>query len=222
MPVRRRPIEIGAERGRLLVSTTCRQVDEARLDRGLSYAALGRELGLSGQQVARICQGRVASVSLARLARVSALVGLELAARTFPGGQPLRDGAQVALLTRLRARASTAVRWETEVPVTTDPVDGRADMRAWDAVIHGPSWSVGIEAETNLRDVQALLRRLALKKRDGDVAGGVILALSDSRHHRAVVRAAGPALRDAFPVDARKALARLGRGEAPGDAIVLL
>jgi transcriptional regulator with XRE-family HTH domain len=222
MPVRRRPIELGSDRGRFLVSTICRQIDEARLDRGLSYAALGRAIGKSGQQVARTCQGRSPNVSLVLLARLAAIVGLELAGRTFPGGQPLRDGAQRALLERLRARVSLSTRWEVEVPVVLEPVEDRTDLRAWDAVVSSSDWRAGIEAETNVRDLQALLRRLALKKRDGDVKGGVVLALSDSRHHRELVRAAGPAFASAFPVPARQALARLRLGEAPGDAVLLL
>lgn len=220
MPVRRHPIDVGWDRARLILSSTCRQIDESRIDRGLSYAALGRGVGLSGQQVARICQGRVPSVSLVLLARLAALVGLELAARTFAGGQPLRDGGQQALLARFRARLGGGIRWRVEVPVVQDSSNSRPDLRAWDVVLVGPDWRAGVEGETNVRDVQALIRRIALKQRDGNVPGGVVLVLNDSRHHRDVVKEG--LLRDAFPVDARRALAKLARGEAPGNAVVLL
>lgn len=73
-----------------------------------------------------------------------------------------------------------------------------------------------------MRDVQALLRRLALKQRDGDVEGGVLLVLNDSRHHRELLQWHGAILREAFPIGAREALARLSRGQAPGSAIVLI
>lgn len=220
MPVRRHPIEIGWDRARFLLNATCRQIDEARVDRGLSYAALGRAVGRSGQQVARICHGRVQSVPLVLLVRLAALVGLELAARTFPGGQPLRDGGQQALLARFRARLGGGIGWQVEVPVVDEVAVNRPDLRAWDAVLTGRSWRAGVEAETNVRDAQALIRRLALKQRDGAVDGGVVLVLNDSRHHRDLVRAG--VFRDAFPVDARPALARLHHGEAPGNAVVLL
>jgi len=38
MPVRRGPIEIGSDRARFLVATLCRQIEEARLDRGTALA----------------------------------------------------------------------------------------------------------------------------------------------------------------------------------------
>lgn len=220
MPVRRDPIDIGAERARLLLATVCRQIEDARVDRGLSYAALGRALGLSGQQIARICQGRVARVPLTTLARLAALVGLELAARTFPGQQPLRDGGQLALLARFRQRIGSRLAWRVEVPVVRDSRE-RPDLRAWDAVIGGQGWQAGVEAETNVRDVQALIRRLALKRRDGEV-NSVVLVLNDSRHHRELMRSSDSSLRAAFPVGPRQALRRLARGESPGDSIVLL
>jgi transcriptional regulator with XRE-family HTH domain len=220
MPVRRHPIDVGWDRARLLLASTCRQIDEARVDRGLSYASLGRAVGLSGQQVARICRGRVPTAPLTMLARLATLVGLELAARTFPGGQPLRDGGQQALLARFRARLGPAIGWQVEVPVVNDPLGNRPDLRAWDAVLVGADWRAGIEAETNVRDAQALIRRLALKQRDGKMHGGVVLVLNDSRHHRGLMRA--EVFRDAFPGSARAALASLQRGEAPGNAVVLL
>lgn len=223
MPVRIRPVEVRIRRGRQLVASICREIEDARVDRGLSYAALGRALGISGQQAARICQGRSPRVAIARLTELCALVGLDLAARTFPGGQPLRDGAQQALLGRLRLRIGAATRWCDEVPVVAAAAAGaRPDRRAWDAVISGQGWQAAVEAETNVRDVQALLRRLALKQRDGDVEGGVLLVLNDSRHHRELLQWHGAILREAFPIGAREALARLSRGQAPGSAIVLI
>jgi transcriptional regulator with XRE-family HTH domain len=222
MPVRRGPIELGKDRGRHLVVSVCHQVEDARIDRGLSYAALGRALGLTGQQVARICQGRSPLVALDLLARLAALVGLELAARAYPAGQPLRDGAQRALLERFRARLGRELRWQTEVPVAPNAVDGRPDLRAWDVVIAGPGWRAGVEAETHVGDAQSLLRRLALKQRDGDVAGGLVLVLNDSRHHRELLRSMSGEMSAAFPIEARVALRRLARGEAPGSAVVLI
>jgi transcriptional regulator with XRE-family HTH domain len=222
MPVRLSAIEIGKDRGRQLVVSVCRQIEDARIDRGLSYAALGRALGLTGQQVARICQGRSPMVALDRLARLAALVGLELAARTYPAGQPLRDGAQRALLERFRARLAVNVRWQTEVPVVPRGADGRPDLRAWDAVVAGRGWRAGVEAETHVGDAQALLRRLALKERDGDVTGGLVLVLSDSRHHRELLRSMAKEISASFPVESRIAMRRLGRAEAPGSAVVLL
>ncbi len=103
-----------------------------------------------------------------------------------------------------------------EVPVTNDP----ADRRAWDSVLDTQPLPTHVEAETQLRDVQAVQRRLALKKRDGE-PGRLILLVADTRANRAVLRS-NP-FGDAFPVTASSALAALARGNDPGgDAIVVL
>jgi hypothetical protein len=96
------------------------------------------------------------------------------------------------------------------------------DLRAWDAVIGGPGWSVPIDAETRVRDVQALARREALKRRD-DGAATMILLVADTRHNRQVLRLAKMHLVGDFPIDGRVVVAALSRGEPPsGSAIVLM
>lgn len=176
---------------------------------------------MTGQQVGRICRGRSPKVTILRLAQLFALVGLELCARGFPAGQPLRDAGHVALLERLRQRTAATLLWRTEVPVVA-MANGPPDLRAWDATVNGRGWTIGIEAETHVRDLQALERRLALKQRDGAVTA-VILVLNDTRHHQDLMRSSGASLRSAFPTPARAALRGLSRGDVPtGNAIVLL
>lgn len=144
-------------------------------------------------------------------------VGLELAARTYPLGEPLRDAAHVALLERLRRRVSRSAWFMTEVPFPSPD-----DRRAWDAVVAGGGWRHGIEAETRPRDRQALERRLALKLRDGDVTSMSLLLL-DSRHNRDFVRANREVLLERFPVPGRRTLELLGAGADPaGNSIILL
>jgi hypothetical protein len=81
---------------------------------------------------------------------------------------------------------------------------------------------VVIEAETRLRDIQDLLRRLALKRRDaGDPR--VLLLVAGTRANRAATNLARDALRAEFPCAMRRALVSLGRGELPeADALILL
>jgi len=151
------------------------------------------------------------------LYRAAAVVGLELSARAFPGGSPLRDRAHLELLARLRARLGAEVGWQTEVPF---PIPG--DKRAWDALIRVVGLRIGVEAETRARDSQALQRRLALKRRDGHV-DHIVLLLADTRHNRSFLRAAGEGFLADFPVSRAAVLERLSRGEDPrGSAIVLL
>ncbi len=78
------------------------------------------------------------------------------------------------------------------------------------------------DAEARLGDVQALLRRTALKRRDGGVAR-LILLVADTRHNRAVLRAAAAEFAAAFPADPRQAHACLRKGIDPGaDALILV
>src|SRR4029079_14199942 len=147
---RRREVDLGLVRGRRLVIELSRELDEARRAAGLSYAELGRAVGVSGDQVGRTCRGEARNVSVVRLAALLGDVGLDLSARAFPGGSPVRDAAHLALLRRLKARLGPTLRWRLEVPVVDGErarVSGVAtDRRAWDAVIEGAGWRVGVEA----------------------------------------------------------------------------
>jgi hypothetical protein len=199
-----------------------RDAEGARLSRGTSYAAIGRALQLGSGQVARICRGRSPNVSIVRAAQVLEAVGLELSARAFPAGTPVRDAGQLALLARFRRRIHANLEWREEVPVVELATAGVIDHRAWDAALDGPGVRVRVEAETHVGDVQALERRVALKQRDGAVPC-VVLLLADTRHHRMLLEVAGDGLRAAFPVNQRSALAALRDGRTPkGNALVLL
>ena len=81
---------------------------------------------------------------------------------------------------------------------------------------------IWVEAESRLRDSQALLRRLALKRRDG-AATRLVLVLNDTRANREAAREAATSLAGAFPSPMRSAIPRLVEGEDPGgDVLVIL
>lgn len=217
MATRQRPVDIGAARGRAIVADLARELRQARLDRGLSQEAVAAAAGLSGARLSRIERGLVATLSIDQASRLLAVVGLELSARAYPAASPTRDAAHAALLGRLRRRLHPALRWRTEVPL---PILG--DLRAWDAVIEGGGWWVGVEAETRPRDAQALFRRVGLKARDGGT-NLVLLALTDSRHNRDFVRSHRDDFAARFPVAGRRALELLAAGATPdGSAVVVL
>ena len=226
MSARRRQVDAGVARGRRLVVDLCRELDGARRAAGLSYSELGRAVGLSGDQVARICRSESRNVGVVRLATLLGAVGLELSARAFPAGPPIRDAAHVALLARLRARLSHTLHWQLEVPVVKSagalaPVPS-TDRRAWDAVVEGTSWSIGVEAETRLVDVQALYRRIALKRRDGTV-DLVLLLVNATAHNRQVLHLEGTELRLQLAGSARMTLHALSSGLMPkADTVILL
>jgi len=192
-------------------------VREARLGAGLSQAAVGATARTSHTTVGRIERGLEPGASVALLCRVCAAVGLDLTVRLYPGGDPIRDRGHVRLLARLRSRLGPGLQWRTEV-VLPDP----RDPRAWDATISRAGVVVAVEAETRLHDLQALDRRIAMKRRDGNM-GVVILLVADTAANRRALAVGREHLRASFPIDGRIALPRLARGEPPeAGALILL
>jgi transcriptional regulator with XRE-family HTH domain len=217
MPARERAVDRGTRQAAQQIAELGREIREARLGHGLSQVHVGRSVGLSGSEVSRIERGLISHVSLLDLSRLLSVIGLELSARAFPSGGPVRDVAHARLLARLQALLPAEALWRTEVPL---PLPG--DQRAWDALIRLGPTRIGVEAETRLRDLQAVLRRIELKRRDGGV-GSLILLLSDTRTNRQLVREYSDALTAGFPTTSADALASLRVGRPPaGDALVLL
>lgn len=194
-----------------------REIRLARQSLGLSMVVVAGAAGISVATLSRIERGLVPSASLPLLACLCELVGLELTARSYPGGRPIRDARHAALLAKLRSRLHASLAWRTEVPL---PIAG--DKRAWDGTVSGRDWLYGVEAEMHPIDGQATARRLSLKARDGG-ANGLILLLPDTQQTRRFRREFGPLLAADFPVSSRTALELLAAGLAPGgNAIVVL
>jgi hypothetical protein len=173
----------------------------------------------------RIERGLVPEVSVRQLARIGAVVGLDVRTRAYPGGDPVRDIAQIRLIQRLIARLGPDLVFRAEVPL---PIEG--DQRSWDGRISNFRWSgqqagwggLPIDAETRLHDVQTLLRRLTLKLRDAGEEH-VLLVIADTRSNRHAVAASANILATLFPIQPRHALACLASGRHPGgSAIVFL
>ncbi len=217
MGSRERAVEVGAARAREILARLTAEARTARLTIGLGQDDVAAALGISRSQYSRIERGLSPGLTIDTAARLFAVLGQDLAVRAYPAGDPIRDVAHAGLLERLHARCHRSFAWRTEVPL---PIPG--DLRAWDATALCPACRIGIEAETRLRDVQALERRLALKERDGGMDRLVLLVL-DSRSNREVVRSHGEILAARFPVAGRRALELLGAGADPGgNALILL
>ena len=217
MSTRERPADRGIRLGRAAVVRFGAELRDARVDRGLSIDQVAAALGISNAEVSRIERGLAPWVPYVRLAAFAAVVGLDLAARLYPGPSSLRDAGQSAILTDLGLLLHPSLRWDLEVPL---PIAG--DARAWDGLVRGPDWRFGVEAESAPRDGQALVRRLQLKQRDGMV-DGVLLALRDTRTVRSFLDEATPALAPMFTSRSRDALRHLRGGQRPdGNAIVIV
>jgi transcriptional regulator with XRE-family HTH domain len=224
MPTRERPADVGARRALSIIRSLGDEVHEARLRCGLSQAQLARLAGVSQTRVSLIERQVHASARVADLARLLAVVGLELSARAYPGSSPVRDVAQRALLDRLRGRADASIRWRFEVPI---PIAG--DQRAWDAVLEAPAapratpLRIAVEAETRLRDVQEIQRRVALKRRDDSSVEHVVLLIAATRFNRRIVKEHAQALEADYPMSGRAILDALGHARLPAaNGLILL
>lgn len=172
---------------------------------------------MSHAQFGRIERAELRQLTVDQVARAASAVGLRVTARCYPDGDPIRDAAQLALLERLRVRLPRGVRFRTEVAL---PLPG--DQRAWDAVAVFADGRAAIEAETRIRDIQALERRIALKGRDGGIDLLVLLVAGTDANRRALATHR-ELLRDAFPLDSRVILAALESGHVPpANGIVIL
>ena len=215
MATRDRPIDRANRIAASLVATTGLELREARINAGLSQRAVGDAAGVSHPTVSRIERGTSPEVSLLVIARLAAVVGLRPSFRLYPDGDPIRDMAHVQLLERLHDRIAPQLRWRTEVPL---PIPG--DLRSWDATIAGLGFVVGVEAETRVRDAQALARRTNLKQRDGQLDHVLLLVAATRANRRALAVATG--LADAFPVSQRDCLRALREDRDPGGSALIV
>ena len=206
----------GRGNARSIRGTMGQEVRGARLAAGLSQLAAGGAAGMSHAQLGRIERGELRELTVDQLSRACAAVGLKLAVRAYPDGDPVRDVAQLALLDRFRSYLPTGTRWRTEVPL---PIPG--DRRAWDGLASLGNMTLAVEAETRIRDIQALERRLGLKARDGGLEK-LLLVVSDTRSNRQVVAAHRETLRPLLPLDGRDVLHALRAGRLPEASGILL
>ena len=217
MTTRERPGDRGRRRGERLLADLLREVREARVARNLSQASVGRAIGLSASQISLIERGRHRDVPFVVVAQLLDVLGLELSARAYPGGPGIRDAGQLRLVDRFRGRISPVFTWRTEMPI---PIEG--DLRAWDVALTAGRLSIGVDAETRLRDVQAVDRRIMLKLRDSGFARAVLLVAA-TRANRLTLRAVGGSLMANYPVPSAVALRSLATGRDPGgNSIILL
>ncbi len=217
MANRERPRDRGSRIGRRELAKLGREARDARIQAGLSQRAVADSIGVHRSWVGSFEQGKAPGIAFQLVALILAVVGLDLSAKAYPGSDALRDQGQANVIGRFLAILHDSVVRALEVPFPMP-----RDARAWDVRLRIGTTVWGVEAETHVGDLQATLRRLSLKRRDGSV-DGLLLLLLDSRHHRRLVREYGPLLAGTFPGDARETLTLLRMGLPPkADTIVLL
>jgi transcriptional regulator with XRE-family HTH domain len=180
-----------------------------RLSAGLSQTVVARPVGVSRAWLSRFELGRRVRIDLRVVALIFNALGHRLRVKAFPVGEPLRDAGQVRLLARFNARIPPIWRrrYESVMPE-------RGDMRAWDEVLTGPV-SLGVDAETKPRDLQALQRSMGLKLRDSGVHR-MILVVARTDRNREILRRHVDSIRQTFPLTTREVLSALEAGRDPG------
>jgi transcriptional regulator with XRE-family HTH domain len=207
----------GQRRGAEIATAAVRTLREARVSAGVSQAELAREAGWSQSFTSLLERSRVPEASFLDLCIAASVLGLEPSLTFHRVGPAIRDKGHEALIGRLMHLLSPAWHVAREVPF---PNTG--DPRWWDLLLRLPDYRLGVEAETRIRDMQAMVRRMKERAREGR-ADALLLILSDSAHNRELVDELRGALGDDFRSHPRDVLAALRSGSPlVGPGVVLL
>ena len=135
------------------------EVRIARMGAGLSLRELARLTSSSRSHLSRIERGEAPEISLRSLAVVFTVLGMQLSARPFPDGPPLRDVAHARLLSRFKARLHASIRMRTEVPLTS------ADCLPTESIQRPPPrGAAGAPPPPAIADTVSTLRAAAIVK----------------------------------------------------------
>jgi len=158
------------------------------------------------------------TVPLIRLSEIASLLGLEVSVGLHPLGDPIRDAGQQLVAGRLLKNVATppyVVFREALLPLP-------GDRRAWDLLLRLGALRIGVEIETRIRDVQALVRRIRERERDGGVAE-ILIVLSDTAHNRRMVGRLRDALGPRYSTRSGLIIAALRAGvPVPGSGVILI
>ena len=157
---------------------------ERRLASNLSQNEVASSARMARNRYGRIENGRCPYMTLAELNSIAAVLGLALSIRVYPAGLALRDAGHARKLTGFLDWVAPPLTYRTEVPLPI--VEGREERRAWDSMLFVDQRRCAVELEMRLRDVQAVLRRMDLKRRD-DPTESFILLVADTRRNRRVL-----------------------------------
>jgi transcriptional regulator with XRE-family HTH domain len=194
------------------------ELSEARKTAGLSQESLASAIERSQSDLSRLERLVDADrVSFVEIAEAASLLGLELSAGLHLVGDPIRDKGHQALIKRFRALLSSAFRVFAEALL---PLAG--ERRSWDLLLRLTDQVIGVEVETRIRDMQALVRRMHQRERDGG-ADEILLVLAATKTNRMLMSELVTALGPNFATPSRVILRALRNGERlPGSGVILL
>ncbi len=162
----------------------------------------------------------MSNLSIVAAARVSAVLGLDLAVRTYPGANSLRDAAHGARLGRVLVHVRAPLAYKLEVLLPRND-SHPYEQRAWDALVTGHDKRTGFEMEMRIRDAQAMERRIELKRRDDPVDSLVVL-VADTKHNRQVIRESPWLFNGLARLTFRELTRLLRSGQHPPSAVALV
>ena len=185
----------------------------------LSQEQVARSSDVSRKHYGRIERGDARTLTIRAMNRIAAVLGLLPSIKVYPDGVPVRDLAHATRLQRFLGWPARPITYRIEVPLPV--VDGRHERRAWDAVLFRGQERCAVELEMRLRDVQAALRRLDLKRRD-DPTEAFLLLVADTRLNRRVLAEFEALFADLPRLRPTHVRARLDAGLLPPTGVLLV
>ena len=219
VPSSERAIDAGTRRAERHAGDIGEEFRERRLILGQSQDHVASSCHLSRGRYRLIERGRAANLTILELDRLAAVLGLDPFIKLYPGGQPVRDAASAGRLVTFLADVRPPLSYRAEVSLPR--ADDRPEQRAWDVVLFGRGARTAIELEMRLRDVQAMRRRLDLKRRD-DATEGFILLIAGTRANRLVLAEFEALFTDLPRLRRSDIRARLLAGEHPPSGLLLI
>jgi transcriptional regulator with XRE-family HTH domain len=210
----------GADRARTLRSAIARDVRAAREDAGLSQHRVAAAAGVS-QSTVNALERALYDPTTEVMARIAAVLGMDLSVRLYPGTGPLiRDHLQAAMIEALLQTLHDQWRPTPEVAVQR-PVRGVIDL----VLDRDEPPVVTCEAHSELRRVEQQIRWAGAKSSALAEARhrptSQLLLLRSTRRTRAVVAEYEGYVRSAYPGQASAAFRALTNGGPwPGPAVL--
>ncbi len=214
-------MERGRRRGKMLVARLIREVRDARHASGLTHGEVARAIGIARSNVTRLEAGQRQDLGIVERSEIASVLGYEVSVGLHPIGDPLRDKGQLACGRRLDGILSDLWRVTDETLLP-----GAGEQRAWDKLLRlvgaTPRYLVGVDIESRVWDVQAIVRRTLGRERDGQV-DHILIVLADTAHNRRIANELRHALGSEFRASARSLLSALRRGQRlSGSGVVLI
>jgi transcriptional regulator with XRE-family HTH domain len=195
------------------------ELRERRLMLNISQELLAGACRISRKHYGRIETGRLQTLTIVELNRIAAALGLTTSIRLFPVGLPIRDAGHAHKLQSLVASVAPPLTCRLEVPLRR--IEDRPEWRAWDLMLIGDGARTAMELEMRLRDVQAMRRRVDLKRRD-DPTESFVLLVADTRTNRLVLAEYADLFRDLPRLRPSIVRSALAAGRHPPTGLLLI